>query len=274
MEQKKKRVRPSLTQMRALQAELAKAKEDYRLQLIADKHLSEELEAVKLKLKKTTEQLYEVGMKRGSVVKVSEGYRREEVEILQDKLDKCEKELESQIDGTSNLVKDCDIWRDKYRELKAKFDEQVEGTSRLVADCDAWREKYRKLAKKYDELNCRHQKLKIDADNAEYELDRSITASAYNALKKKYDDVVEESASMSAELRILRNQRDDLIPKSTYEELESKNATLESSNKCMEKELERVRKANHSLNELNDERLTQIQELRSRGFWARMFNRQ
>lgn len=200
MEQKKKRVRPSLTQMRALQAELAKAKEDYRLQLIADKHLAEELEAVKLKLKKTTEQLYEVGMKHGSVVKVSEGYRREEVEILQEKLDKCEKELESQIDGTSNLVKDCNIWRDKYRELKAKFDDQVEGTSRLVADCDDWREKFRTL--------------------------------------------------------------------------KLKNQTLETSNKHMESELKRVRDANQSLNDLNDERLVQIQELMSRGFWARMFNRQ
>lgn len=199
MEQKKKRVRPSLTQMRALQAELAKVKEDYRLQLIADKHLAEELEAVKLKLEKTTEQLYEVGMKNGSVVKVSEGYRREEVEILQEKLDKCEKELESQIDGTSNLVRDCDIWRDKYRELKAKFDEQVEGTSRLVADCDAWREKYR--------------------------------------------------------------------------DLKSENQTLEASNKYMEEEMERVRIANRSLNELNDERLAQIQQLKSRGFWARVFNK-
>lgn len=199
MEQKKKRVRPSLTQMRALQAELAKVKEDYRLQLIADKHLAEELEAVKLKLKKTTEQLYEVGMKNGSVVKVSEGYRQEEVEILRQKLSDCEKKLESQIDGTSNLVRDCDIWRDKYRELKAKFDEQVEGTSRLVADCDAWREKYR--------------------------------------------------------------------------DLKSENQTLEASNKHMEEELERIRIANRSLNELNDERIAQIQQLQSRGFWARVFNK-
>lgn len=200
MEQKKRGERATLTQVKALEAELAKAKESYRLQLIADKHLEKELEAVKLKLKRTTEQLYEVAMKNGSVIKVSDGYRREEVEILQDKLDKCEKELASQIDGTGNLVKDCNIWRDKYRELKAKFDELAEGTCRLVADCDAWREKYHTLI--------------------------------------------------------------------------SENQTLEASNKQMEAEMERVRTANRSLNELNDKRLAQIRNLKSRGFWARILNKE
>ena len=111
-----------------------------------------------------------------------------------------QKELDSQIEGTSNLVRDCDLWRGRYRDLKAKFDEQVDGTSRLVANCDAWREKYR--------------------------------------------------------------------------ELKEENATLETSNKHMEAELERVRKANQSLSELNDERLLQIRQLRNRGFLARVFNRQ
>ena len=81
---------------------------------------------------------------------------------------------------------------------------------------------------------------------------------AYNALQEKYDGVVEESAAMSKELSELRD----------------KNSTLESSNKHMETELERVRKANQSLSELNDERLLQIQELRNRGFWERVFNKQ
>lgn len=81
---------------------------------------------------------------------------------------------------------------------------------------------------------------------------------AYTALQEKYDGVVEESAAMSKELS----------------ELRSKNSTLEASNKHMEAELERVRKANQLLNELNDERLLQIQELKNRGFWARVFNRQ
>lgn len=200
MEQKKKRVRATLTQVRALEAELTKKKEEYRLQTVVNKHLTEELEAVKLKLKKTTEHLYEVGMKNGSVIKVSEGYRQEEVEILRKELSDCEKKLESQIDGTSMLVKDCDAWREKYRELLKMYKEQIDGTSRLVGDCDAWRDKYHTLI--------------------------------------------------------------------------AENKTLEASNKHMEAELERVRDANQSLNDLNDERLAQIHELRSRGFWARIFNRQ
>lgn len=38
-----------------------------------------------------------------------------------------------------------------YRELEKKLAEQIEGTSQLVKDCDAWREKYRELKKKYDD---------------------------------------------------------------------------------------------------------------------------
>lgn len=34
-----------------------------------------------------------------------------------------------------------------YRELEKKLAEQIEGTSQLVKDCDAWREKYCELEK-------------------------------------------------------------------------------------------------------------------------------
>ena len=80
---------------------------------------------------------------------------------------------------------------------------------------------------------------------------------AYTALQEKFDGVVEESAAMSKELS----------------ELRSKNSNLETSHRQMEAELERVRKANQSLSELNDERLLQIQQLKARGFWARGFNK-
>lgn len=244
MEQKKKRVRPSLTQMRALQAELARVKEDYRLQLVADKHLAEELEAVKLKLKKTTEQLYEVGMKNGSVIKVSDGYNHEEVEVLRIELDEYEKKLESQIDGTSNLVKDCNGWREKYRSLKAKYEEQIDGTSRLVADCDGWRERFRKLKAEYDDLNKRHQKLKIEDDNKAYDLERCVTVNDYEDLKE--------------ECKAIATERD----------------TLEVSNKHMENELTRLRNIANSQKEELDRAVSKIVSMKKRGLWARIRNRE
>lgn len=47
-----------------------------------------------------------------------------------------EKKLESQIDGTSQLVKDCDLWREKYRELKKQYDEAVDEANKLRREND------------------------------------------------------------------------------------------------------------------------------------------
>ena len=54
--------------------------------------------------------------------------------------------------------------------------------------------------------------------------------------------------------------------------LRDRNATYMQSNKLMEKELDRLRSANKSLNELNDDRLREIEYFKNRGFWARIFN--
>lgn len=119
----KKRVRPTVMQVKTLQNELSILQEKYRLQLLADKHLAEELDACKLKLKKTTEQLYIVGMKQGCVVKVCDGYERELNEGFSKKLCYYQEILESQIDGTSSLVKECDAWREKYRSMISNFEQ-------------------------------------------------------------------------------------------------------------------------------------------------------
>ena len=37
-----------------------------------------------------------------------------------------QEKLESQIEGTSTLVHDCDLWREKYQDLKKRFDDLVE----------------------------------------------------------------------------------------------------------------------------------------------------
>lgn len=49
-------------------------------------------------------------------------------------------------------------------------------------------------------------------------------------------------------------------------------SALERSNRLMEEELERVRKANTELAKLNCQLCKELQVIKSRGFWARVFN--
>lgn len=107
-----------------------------------------------------------------------------------------------------------------YRELEAKLESQIDGTSQLVKDCDAWREKYRKLKVKFDDEHF---------------------ASVH--LHKEYND--------------LKAERD----------------TLEKSNKLMEDELNRLRAINDKLSKKCVDRDDQIEALKNRGFWARVFNK-
>lgn len=85
-EEKKKRVRATLTQVRALESELARVREDCRLASVENGHLRDDLAAV-----------------------------RHDADVLRRKLDE-------QVDGTSRLVADCDLWRAKYRALVDKYD--------------------------------------------------------------------------------------------------------------------------------------------------------
>lgn len=206
--EEKKRVRPSLKQMRALQAELADVAENYRLQLLANERLMEEIDAVKLKLKRTMEQLYKVSMERGSLVKVSDGYSREMNEVLRQKLCICEEKLDSQLEGTSYLVKDCDAWRDSYREL-------------------------------YSEKQL---------------------------LERKCKDCTNEIANLK------QKQSKNESSLDSFMKLEEKYNSLKDYSKQMENHLAREIRLNKSLRELNEERLSRIQHLMSRGFWARLFN--
>lgn len=50
--------------------------------------------------------------------------------------------------------------------------------------------------------------------------------------------------------------------------------TLEKSNELMEQELDRVRKSNIELGKLNGQLCNELQAIKSRGFWKRLFNRE
>jgi hypothetical protein len=54
--------------------------------------------------------------------------------------------------------------------------------------------------------------------------------------------------------------------------LVDKNHTLEQSNTLMEQELDRVRKANLELCTLSSRLSNELREIKSRGFWKRLFN--
>lgn len=105
-----KRFRPTLGQYRALESKVEELTEQVRLLEKANGYSAEEIRAM-------------------------EGYRQK---------------YEEQLEGTSNLVADCNAWRVKFRELQKKYEEQIEGTSHLVADCDAWRENFRDLEKELE----------------------------------------------------------------------------------------------------------------------------
>jgi len=71
------------------------------------------------------------------------------------------------------------------------------------------------------------------------------------------------------------NDKLDCVYQETKEKLERQEVemkTLAQSNTLMEQELKRLRSANASLNQLNDNYKSQIFDLESRGFWARVFN--
>ena len=118
----------------------------------------------------------------------------------------------------------------QVRDLEAKLADQIDGTSRLVKDCDLWREKYQKLF-------AEHKAMLDGQPMSEYE-------------------------------RI------------TYEKLKDDNATLrgkvtqlESSNNFMDAELRKVRAELDLEHATADHLAAEVGRLKSRGFWARVFNK-
>ena len=115
----------------------------------------------------------------------------------------------------------------QVRDLEAKLADQIEGTSRLVKDCDLWREKYQKLF-------AEHNLLLKAADNG--------------------DSVTE---MLSDELATLRG----------------KVTQLESSNNFMDAELRKVCAELDLEHATADHLAAEVGRLKSRGFWARVFNK-
>ncbi len=179
MEQKKKtRFRPTVTEYNALRQELEELKENYRLQLVADKHLAEEVDELRLKLS-----------------------QRQADEHPSD-CASLKSALDEQIEGTSHLVAECNAWRGKYRVLTKKYNEQLEGTSRLVKDCDAWREKYNELAGKCAAIE--ESKAKLEDSVSALEKSNRLMEEELNRAKQQRDDLSEKCSKRELELGLLK----------------------------------------------------------------------
>lgn len=92
-------------------------------------------------------------------------------------------ELEALKVNYENRCQDIEALRSEKKELSEKLDEQINGTSVLVSDLDIWREKFRNLNKEFDD----YKNNKSNADVPKKCLDELQTK--YDELKKRYDDV-------------------------------------------------------------------------------------
>ena len=107
----------------------------------------------------------------------------------------------------------------QYRELEKKLESQIDGTSKLVADCDGWREKYRNLL----------------------------------------DDISKGNV--------------DVVLKDHIDSLRCENNALERSNEFMSREIGNLRDTNKAVIQENKDLRDELFRLKSRGFFARVFNK-
>ena len=106
----------------------------------------------------------------------------------------------------------------------------------------------------------------VQAESGKNQKVKADLFKAHNQIKQLQDRIVEHQEA---------NKKLNLVYQETKGKLECREGeikTLMQSNTLMEQELKRLRSANTTLNQLNDNYKKQITELENRGFWARVFN--
>ena len=198
------------------------------------------------------------------------------------------RQLEAEIAELKDTMKFCDAFKEQgsveiIRELRKKLDEQIDGTSALVKDCDLWREKYQELFNRFNNIS---DKLKRE-EAAKEELQESAKQeeNEKNALEERYDDLVAESATMSKEMSDIRSRlaneekkaKDaEVSRKGEYElrlKYQQERDTLKKSNDLMDAELNKVKENNEDLEKANKKLNKRIEELLSRTLWQRILNK-
>ena len=96
------------------------------------------------------------------------------------------------------------------------------------------------------------------------------TLTEYRALEKKLEEIREKLRIQELESKHLLTDLE--ATKKKYKTTISLKKLLETSNSLMEKELSKVRSANISLMATNSDLQNEIEYLKTRGFWERVFN--
>lgn len=112
-------------------------------------------------------------------------------------------ELEALKVNYENRCQDIEVLRSEKKELSEKLEEQINGTSVLVSDLDIWREKYRKL---YDEFYD-YKNNKSNADVPKKCLDE--LKAKYDALNKNYDVVCSRLDVVEKEKKVVEKNLDE-----------------------------------------------------------------
>lgn len=84
-----------------------------------------------------------------------------------------------------------------YRELEKKLEKQLEGTSRLVRECDIWREKFRTLLAERD---------KLAANVRQLEQVNTLQAAEMKVLRRKGDEFASLACERAGEIKRLRSR--------------------------------------------------------------------
>ena len=92
----------------------------------------------------------------------------------------------------------------QMRELEARLEDQIEGTSRLVRDCDLWRDKYIVLKACYDFRKMVQDELLENVIKKKEEI--SLMKEKQCVLQAKLELLEKESKQHAAEVELLKNR--------------------------------------------------------------------
>lgn len=98
------------------------------------------------------------------------------------------------------------------------------------------------------------------------------TLTAYRALESENSELKEKLAKYEQVQGKMKVHIEGIV-RAENDKLKAENSVLEKSNELMEQELTHLRKVNASLRRECKELGSELLAVRSRGFWARVFNK-
>lgn len=90
--------------------------------------------------------------------------------------------------------------------------------------------------------------------------------------RKAYDELYKQAKELDEMVKTMKEAPEDMVEKKEYDKLRDELRACEKSNAYMEDELKRVRHAHEVTCDFCDKYKLEIQMLRNRSFWRRVFN--